>query len=39
MQTREGEGEREKWLPKYGTKTATTIVERTRAVRIRIEHD
>jgi len=31
--------EREKWLPKYGTKTATTIVERTRAVRIRIEHD
>jgi len=25
--------------PKYGTKTATAIVERTRAVRIRIEHD
>jgi len=42
MQTRERrkrEREREKWLPKYGTKTATAIVERTRAVRIRIEHD
>ncbi len=35
----EREREREKWLPKYGTTTATAIVERTRAVRIRIEHD